>query len=183
MKAPHAQSQQQQHGQESLAQTRGRALCMDDAIKESENNPRIAPPLKITDCSQITDGAAAVLLMSEDRAKALGYTPIAYIKSYAYAALDPGEWAAPLQDTIREARDRALERIDGPVVLVAHAYEGAVISASADPRSGPVREELRPRRAPPRRARRHRRGPLRTRPARSHLPPVGRRRPARTAAG
>lgn len=41
--------------------------------------------------SPLTDGAAAVLLMSEERAKALGYTPIAYIRSYAYAALDPGE--------------------------------------------------------------------------------------------
>ena len=41
--------------------------------------------------SPLTDGAAAVILMSEDRARALGYTPVAYIKSYAYAALDPGE--------------------------------------------------------------------------------------------
>jgi len=41
--------------------------------------------------SPLTDGGAAVLLMSEERAKALGYTPIAYIRSYAYAALDPGE--------------------------------------------------------------------------------------------
>lgn len=41
--------------------------------------------------SPLTDGAAAVILMSEERARALGYTPIAYIKSYAYAALDPGE--------------------------------------------------------------------------------------------
>ncbi len=41
--------------------------------------------------SPLTDGGAAVLLMSEDRAKALGFKPIAYIKSYAYAAIDPGE--------------------------------------------------------------------------------------------
>ncbi|BAH39899.1 MAG TPA: acetyl-CoA C-acyltransferase FadI [Gemmatimonas aurantiaca] len=41
--------------------------------------------------SPLTDGGAAVLLMSEDRAKALGYTPLAYIRSYAYAAVDPGE--------------------------------------------------------------------------------------------
>ncbi len=41
--------------------------------------------------SPLTDGGAAVILMSEERARALGYTPIAYIKSYAYAALDPGE--------------------------------------------------------------------------------------------
>ena len=41
--------------------------------------------------SPLTDGAAAVVLMSEERAKALGHPPLAYIKSYAYAALDPGE--------------------------------------------------------------------------------------------
>ncbi len=41
--------------------------------------------------SPLTDGASAVLLMSADRAKSLGYEPLAYIRSYAYAALDPGE--------------------------------------------------------------------------------------------
>lgn len=41
--------------------------------------------------SPLTDGASAVLLMSEERAQALGYTPLAYIRSYAYAAVDPGE--------------------------------------------------------------------------------------------
>ncbi len=40
--------------------------------------------------SPLTDGAAAVLLMSEDRAKSLGYVPLAYIKSWAVAAVDPG---------------------------------------------------------------------------------------------
>ena len=41
--------------------------------------------------SPLTDGGSAVLLMSEERAKSLGYEPIAYIRSYSYAALDPGE--------------------------------------------------------------------------------------------
>jgi len=41
--------------------------------------------------SPLTDGGAAVLLMDEETAKALGYTPIAFIRSYAYAALDPSE--------------------------------------------------------------------------------------------
>ncbi len=35
----------------------------------------------------LTDGAAAVLLMSEGRAKALGLTPLGYIRSYAFAAI------------------------------------------------------------------------------------------------
>lgn len=41
--------------------------------------------------SPLTDGGAAVLLMSEERALALGYTPMAFIKSYANAAVDPSE--------------------------------------------------------------------------------------------
>ena len=41
--------------------------------------------------SPLTDGAAAVLLMSEEKANAMGVKPIAFIRSYAYAALDPGE--------------------------------------------------------------------------------------------
>ena len=40
--------------------------------------------------SPLTDGASAVLLMSGDAAAALGYTPLAYIRSYAVAAVDPG---------------------------------------------------------------------------------------------
>ncbi|HEV8446806.1 MAG TPA: acetyl-CoA C-acyltransferase FadI [Gemmatimonadaceae bacterium] len=41
--------------------------------------------------SPLSDGASAVLLMSEERARTLGYRPLAFIRSYAYAAVDPGE--------------------------------------------------------------------------------------------
>ncbi|MGA8259218.1 MAG: acetyl-CoA C-acyltransferase FadI [Arenicellales bacterium] len=39
--------------------------------------------------SPLTDGASALVLMREDKALADGYTPLGYIRSYAYAALDP----------------------------------------------------------------------------------------------
>ncbi|MBT0587521.1 acetyl-CoA C-acyltransferase FadI [Alteromonas oceanisediminis] len=39
----------------------------------------------------LTDGASAVLMMTESRAKALGYKPLGYIKSYAFAAIDVWE--------------------------------------------------------------------------------------------
>jgi len=39
----------------------------------------------------LTDGASVILLMSEDKARALGYKPIAYVRSYAYAAVDPSD--------------------------------------------------------------------------------------------
>lgn len=39
----------------------------------------------------LTDGASAVVMMTESKAKALGYTPLGYIKSYAFAAIDVWE--------------------------------------------------------------------------------------------
>lgn len=41
--------------------------------------------------SFLTDGAAAVLLMSEEKANELGLKPKAFIKAYAYSAQDPME--------------------------------------------------------------------------------------------
>jgi len=39
--------------------------------------------------SALTDGAAAVLLMSEEKARALGYVPLAAFSSWAYVGVDP----------------------------------------------------------------------------------------------
>ena len=40
--------------------------------------------------SPLTDGAATVLLMEEQKARSLGYRPLTAIRSYAVAAVDPG---------------------------------------------------------------------------------------------
>ena len=37
----------------------------------------------------LTDGAGSLILMSEQRAQALGFEPLAFIRAYAFAALDP----------------------------------------------------------------------------------------------
>ena len=39
--------------------------------------------------SPLTDGASAMLMMREDKAKALGFEPLGFVRSYAFAALDP----------------------------------------------------------------------------------------------
>jgi len=59
--------------------------------------------------SPLTDGAAAVLLMAEEKALALGYTPLAYLRSYAVAAVDPG-WQLLMGPVY--AVPKALERAD-----------------------------------------------------------------------
>ena len=71
--------------------------------------------------SVLTDGASALLLMREDKAKALGYEPLGYLRSWSYAALDPNDgllmgpaYATPL------ALDRARLRLSDLDVIDMH---------------------------------------------------------------
>ncbi|MCH2110442.1 MAG: acetyl-CoA C-acyltransferase FadI [Polyangiaceae bacterium] len=41
--------------------------------------------------SPLTDGAAALLMMSEERAQSSGYQPLGYIRSLAFTAIDPAD--------------------------------------------------------------------------------------------
>ena len=59
--------------------------------------------------SPLTDGAAAVLLMAEEKAKSLGHEPLAYIRSYAVSAVDPG-WQLLMGPVF--AVPKALERAE-----------------------------------------------------------------------
>src|SRR6185437_11926208 len=80
--------------------------------------------------SPLTDGAAAVILMSAEKADALGYQPLAYIRSYAYAALDPGEQllqAPVLAAPVALAR-AGLTLTDIDVVEMHEAFAAQVLS-------------------------------------------------------
>jgi acetyl-CoA C-acetyltransferase len=57
--------------------------------------------------SGINDGAAALVVMSEGRAKALGLKPLARIKSYATTALDPKIMGMGPVSASRKALERA----------------------------------------------------------------------------
>lgn len=46
-----------------------REFTFDDASQITNKNPAIAPPLRLTDCSLVTDGAAAVILTTEANAE------------------------------------------------------------------------------------------------------------------
>ncbi len=80
--------------------------------------------------SPLTDGASAVLLMGEDVARSLGYEPVAFIRSYAVAAVDPGwqllqapVWAVP------KALERAgIEWKDLGLIEIHEAFAAQVLS-------------------------------------------------------
>ncbi|HEY7685236.1 MAG TPA: acetyl-CoA C-acyltransferase [Gemmatimonadales bacterium] len=80
--------------------------------------------------SPLTDGASAVLVMSDTAARTLGYEPLAYLRSYAVAAVDPGwqllqapVWAVP------KALERArLEWKDLGLIEIHEAFASQVLS-------------------------------------------------------
>ncbi len=57
--------------------------------------------------STINDGAAAMILMSEEKAKSLGLTPLAYIKGYADAAQEPKWFTTSPAKALPKALDKA----------------------------------------------------------------------------
>ena len=57
--------------------------------------------------STINDGAAAVILMSEEKAKEMGLTPLAYIKSYADAAQEPKWFTTTPAKAVNKALSKA----------------------------------------------------------------------------
>ena len=89
--------------------------------------------------SPLTDGAAVVLLMSDAAARALGYRPLAYLRSYAVAAVDPS-WQLLMGPVY--AVPKALERAgiaweDVGLVEIHEAFASQVLSnteAWASPR-------------------------------------------------
>jgi acetyl-CoA acyltransferase len=84
-----------------LVSSRVGAVVHDNGIRDDTSLEQMAmlPPVfdkqygsvTAANSSALTDGASAVLLMSEDAAQALGYAPLAFVRSYAVDATDPGD--------------------------------------------------------------------------------------------
>ena len=82
------------------------------------NSPLVADPLRLFDCSPITDGAAAVVLVPAERAKEFTDTPI-YVKA-----------AAQSSDTISLHDRRSLTSIDATTIAADRAFKMARLQRS-----------------------------------------------------
>lgn len=123
-----------------VANDGGRAVLNDTHIRRDSTLEKLAALKPVFDrhygtvtagnASPLTDGAASVLIMSEAKADALGYTPLAYVRSYAYWAVDPSDqlligpaYAVPL------ALDRAGATLaDVDLVEMHEAFASQVLS-------------------------------------------------------
>ena len=76
-----------------------RSLAEDDGIRRETSLEALAALRPVFDrrygsltagnSSPLTDGASALLMMSEEKAKALGYRALGYVRAYAFQGVDP----------------------------------------------------------------------------------------------
>jgi acetyl-CoA acyltransferase len=93
--------------------------------------PAFKPDGKVTagNSSQITDGAAAVLVMSEDKASQLGLTPRARFHTFALAGVDPVTMLTgpiPATEKVLDRAGLSLDDID--LVEINEAFASVVLA-------------------------------------------------------
>ena len=94
-----------------MAQMRDANLTYSHASQVSDKNPSVAPPLRVSDCSQITDGAAALVLVSGKYLDRIGRDKsklphlLGYGSTTDYLALEKKD--VPTFSTARKAAEKA----------------------------------------------------------------------------
>jgi acetyl-CoA C-acetyltransferase/acetyl-CoA acyltransferase len=79
--------------------------------------------------SQITDGAVALLVMSESRVKELGFTPLGALTGYAYAGCDPVRMGlGPVFAIARAEEQTKLTLADADIIEINEAFAAQVVA-------------------------------------------------------
>jgi acetyl-CoA acyltransferase len=116
----------------------GEILSIDEGIRPDTTaevlgnlKPAFKPDGKVTagNSSQITDGAAAVLVMSEERANSLGLTPRARFHAFALAGVDPVTMLTgpiPATKSVLERAKMSMDDID--LVEINEAFASVVLA-------------------------------------------------------
>jgi acetyl-CoA acetyltransferase family protein len=119
-----------EEGKEEFARDQG--IRPDSSMESLANlKPAFKPDGKVTagNSSQITDGAAAMLIMSEDKAKQLGLTPRARFDTFALAGVDPIMMLTgpiPATSKVLERSGKTMDEID--LVEINEAFASVVLA-------------------------------------------------------
>jgi acetyl-CoA acyltransferase len=119
-----------EEGKEEFARDQG--IRPDSSMESLANlKPAFKPDGKVTaaNSSQITDGAAALLIMSEDKANELGLTPRARFDSFALAGVDPIMMLTgpiPATSKVLERSGKTMDQID--LVEINEAFASVVLA-------------------------------------------------------
>lgn len=117
-----------------------------DIVVEDDNGPRENQTLEalaklrpyfdrhtgtvtVGNSCQVTDGSCSLLIMDEERARAMGYEPLGYIRAYAYVGVEPSRMGLGPAYVIPEALKKAgLELNDIDLIEINEAFAAQVIA-------------------------------------------------------
>jgi acetyl-CoA acetyltransferase family protein len=115
------------------------AIIQDNGPRENQSLPALAKLKPVFDAktgtvtagnsSQVTDGAVALLVMSEQRAEELGLAPLGILTGYAYAGCDPARMGlGPLFAIARAEAQNGLKLSDADLIELNEAFAAQTLA-------------------------------------------------------
>jgi acetyl-CoA acetyltransferase family protein len=119
--------------------SKGVAVTHDNGPRDNQSREALAKLKPVFDrrtgtvtagnASQITDGAVALLVMSEQRAAQLGFTPLGALTGYAYAGCDPSRMGlGPAFAMARAAAQTGLSPADADLIEINEAFAAQTLA-------------------------------------------------------
>jgi len=118
---------------------KGSAVTKDNGPRENQSNEALAKLKPVFDrrtgtvtagnASQVTDGAVALLVMSEEKAERLGYNPLGFLSGYAYAGCDPSRMGLGPVYAMAEAEAKTgLSPADADLIEINEAFAAQTLA-------------------------------------------------------
>lgn len=90
---------------------------------------RASGTVTVGNACQVTDGASALLVMKEEKAKESGFAPLGFIRSYAYVGVEPSKMGIGPAFAIPEVLEKAhLKLKDIELIEINEAFAAQVIA-------------------------------------------------------
>ena len=116
-------------------------VLYDNGIRENQTLEDLAKLKPIFDrrygsvtagnASQVTDGAVALLVMSESRARKLGFAPLGVLTGYAYAGCDPKRMGlGPVHAIALAEKTTGLSPADADLIEINEAFAAQILAVS-----------------------------------------------------
>lgn len=105
-------------------------ISLENLAKLKPYFDRYSGTVTVGNSCQVTDGACALLVMKEERAKELGLTPLGFIRAYAYVGVEPSRMGIGPAFAIPEVLEKAgLKLKDIELLEINEAFAAQVIAS------------------------------------------------------
>ncbi len=106
-------------------------MSLEDLAKLKAYFDRYSGTVTVGNSCQVTDGACALLVMQEEKARELGFTPLGFIRAYAYVGVEPSRMGIGPAFAIPEVLEKAsLKLADIELMEINEAFAAQVIACA-----------------------------------------------------